>query len=40
MQEKEVKTEETNNEFGGTFHERDSHAENDIVTEISEKRYL
>ena len=36
MQEKEVKTEETNNEFGGTFHERDSHAENDIVTEISE----
>ena len=31
---KEV-TEEQTNEYGGTFHERDSHAENDIVKEIS-----
>lgn len=36
-EEKKELTEETkDNEFGGTFHERDSHAENDIVTEISE----
>ena len=39
MENEEIKeeTEETKeNEFGGTFHERDSHAENDIVAEISE----
>ena len=35
-EEKKVTTEEEKNEYGGTFHERDSHAENDIVTEISE----
>lgn len=28
--------ENNNNEYSGTFHERDSHAENDIVKEISE----
>ena len=31
----EIKKEEEKTEFGGTFHERDSHAENDIVKEIS-----
>ena len=35
-EEKEIKEETTNDEFGGTFHERDSHAENDIVKEISD----
>ena len=37
MENEEIKnnTEETN-EYGGTFHERDSHAENDIVKEISD----
>ena len=36
-EEKKNQIEELNeNEFGGTFHERDSHAENDIVTEISD----
>ena len=36
-EEKNNQTEEIKeNEFGGTFHERDSHAENDIVTEISD----
>ena len=37
MKNEEIKnnTEETN-EYGGTFHERDSHAENDIVKEISD----
>ena len=34
--EKKENIEETNDKFGGTFHERDSHAENDIVKEISE----
>lgn len=34
--EKKENMEETNDKFGGTFHERDSHAENDIVKEISE----
>ena len=35
---KEQNVEETseNNDFGGTFHERDSHAVNDIVREISD----
>ncbi len=37
MENEEIKnnTEDTN-EYGGTFHERDSHAENDIVKEISD----
>ncbi len=35
-EEKEVKQEETNSEFSGTFHERDSHDKNDIVKEISD----
>lgn len=34
--EKKENMEEINDKFGGTFHERDSHAENDIVKEISE----
>lgn len=34
--EKKENMEENNDKFGGTFHERDSHAENDIVKEISE----
>lgn len=34
--EKKENMEETNDKFGGTFHERDSHAENDIVKEISD----
>ena len=34
-EEKNKVTEEKTNEYGGTFHERDSHAENDIVKEIS-----
>ena len=34
--EKKENIEETNDKFGGAFHERDSHAENDIVKEISE----
>ena len=35
-EEKKVTTEEEKNEYGGTFHERDSHDENDIVKEISD----
>lgn len=34
--EKKENMKENNDKFGGTFHERDSHAENDIVKEISE----
>ena len=34
-EEKNKVAEEKTNEYGGTFHERDSHAENDIVEEIS-----
>lgn len=34
--EENVVNAEEQNEYGGTFHERDSHAENDIVTEVSE----
>ncbi len=34
-EENNIKKDE-NNQFGGTFHERDSHDENDIVKEISE----
>ena len=37
MENEEIKNNnEEINEFGGTFHERDSHAENDIVKEISD----
>ena len=35
MNEEEKVTEQQTNEYGGSFHERDSHAENDIVKEIS-----
>ena len=36
MEENEIKEEmNKESEYGGTFHERDSHAENDIVKEIS-----
>ena len=31
-----IEQENSNEEFGGTFHEKDSHAENDIVKEISD----
>ena len=36
MDNAEFKNEKRNNEYGGTFHERDSQAENDIVKEISD----
>ena len=37
MENEEIKNNtEESNEYGGTFHERDSHAENDIVKEISD----
>lgn len=36
MEEKEENKIEETNEFKGTFHERDSHAKNDIVKEISD----
>ena len=37
MENEDIKNNnEENNEFGGTFHERDSHSENDIVKEISD----
>jgi len=37
MENEEIKNNiEETNEYGGTFHERDSHAENDIVKEISD----
>ncbi len=36
MDNEEIKNETNENEYGGTFHERDSQAENDIVKEISD----
>ena len=36
MDNEEIKNETNENEYGGTFHERESQAENDIVKEISD----
>ena len=36
MDNEEIKNETNDSEYGGTFHERDSQAENDIVKEISD----